>query len=48
MASEGLAPITEWPDYKDQPMGADPFKQDVNSPYNKVRSESMTRLATVH
>ncbi|KAF4126965.1 ammonium transporter, Amt family [Geosmithia morbida] len=35
MSSEGLPAITEWPDYSDQPLGADPFKQDVNSPYDK-------------
>lgn len=36
--SEGLPPITEWPDYATQPRGANPMEQDVNSPYDKVSS----------
>lgn len=39
MSAESLPPIEEWPDYNDQPWGADPLKQDINSPYNKVREE---------
>ncbi|KAI6785467.1 ammonium transporter [Emericellopsis cladophorae] len=33
--SEGLPPVTEWPDYSSQPLGANPMEQDINAPYNK-------------
>lgn len=35
--SEGrLPPVEEWPDWNDQPLGANPMEQDINAPYNKV------------
>ncbi|KAK0391450.1 hypothetical protein NLU13_0951 [Sarocladium strictum] len=33
--SDGLPPVTEWPDYNDNPRGANPLTQDINAPYNK-------------
>ncbi|SPO03150.1 probable ammonium permease MEPA [Cephalotrichum gorgonifer] len=33
--ADRLPPVTEWPDYNTQPLGADPLKQDVNAMYNK-------------
>ena len=32
-----LPEIKEWPEYSDNPNGADPMLADINSPYNKVR-----------
>ena len=31
-----IVPITEWPDYSENPQGGDPITQDLNAPYNKV------------
>lgn len=36
MSSEGLPPVTEWPDYDTNRLGANPMEQDINAPYNKV------------
>ncbi|KIV93704.1 hypothetical protein PV10_04900 [Exophiala mesophila] len=30
-----IVPITEWPDYSENPQGGDPITQDLNAPYNK-------------
>jgi hypothetical protein len=40
--SDGLPPVTEWPDYDDNPRGANPLTQDINAPYNKVRAVAET------
>lgn len=38
MSEEGLPPVEEWPDWNDQPLGANPMEQDINAPYDKVRN----------
>ncbi|KFA67328.1 hypothetical protein S40285_03623 [Stachybotrys chlorohalonatus IBT 40285] len=30
-----ITPVTEWPDYSDNPRGGDPITQDLNAPYDK-------------
>ncbi|GAB7362405.1 hypothetical protein MBLNU230_g2729t1 [Neophaeotheca triangularis] len=30
-----IAPVTEWPNYNDDPRGGDPLTQDLNAPYDK-------------
>lgn len=30
-----ITPVTEWPDYATNPVGADVFTQDINAPYDK-------------
>ncbi|KAM0329318.1 hypothetical protein ACHAQA_004623 [Verticillium albo-atrum] len=35
MASSGLPPLEEFPPYSENPLGGDPMKVNINSPYNK-------------
>ncbi|KAI1077080.1 ammonium transporter [Whalleya microplaca] len=35
MSTVTITPVTEWPDYANNPQGGDPITQDLNAPYNK-------------
>ncbi|CAH0015947.1 unnamed protein product [Clonostachys rhizophaga] len=35
MSSAGLPPVEAWPEYSENPLGANPLEQNINSPYNK-------------
>lgn len=31
-----ITPVTEWPDYNDDPTGGNPITHDLNATYDKV------------
>ena len=31
-----IIPVTEWPDYSEDPTGGNPITHDLNAPYDKV------------
>ncbi|KAF1816003.1 ammonium transporter [Eremomyces bilateralis CBS 781.70] len=33
--SDSIPPVTEWPEYSVQPLGANPLEMDINAPYDK-------------
>lgn len=41
MSDEGLPPVEEWPDWSENPLGANPMEQDINAPYNKVSTSHL-------